>query len=71
MSRQYLEVYEDKKDEWRWRFISNKKIMADSAEGYKTKGGAQRAFRSLMNHILFNEDELQIKVIEKPKKKKK
>jgi uncharacterized protein YegP (UPF0339 family) len=31
-----FEIYRDKKNEWRWRYIaSNGRIMADSGEGYK------------------------------------
>lgn len=32
------EVYKDKKMEWRWRLrAANKKVLADSGEGYKNK----------------------------------
>jgi len=34
-----FEIYKDKKDEWRWRFVApNGRIIADSGEGYKWKG---------------------------------
>ena len=33
-----FEVYKAKNKEWRWRMISaNRRIIADSGEGYKTK----------------------------------
>jgi len=33
-----FEVYKDKADEWRWRFIANNgRIIADSGEGYHNK----------------------------------
>jgi uncharacterized protein YegP (UPF0339 family) len=36
-----VEVYKDDAGEWRWRIKSpNNRILADSAEGYKSKGGA-------------------------------
>ena len=35
------EVYEDKAGEWRWRVKArNGKVLADSAEGYRSKGRA-------------------------------
>lgn len=38
------EVYEDQEGAWRWRALAgNGKIVADSAEGYKTKRNAERA----------------------------
>lgn len=38
MAEPQFEVYEDKAEEWRWRFrASNGKIIADSGEGYKNK----------------------------------
>lgn len=33
-----FEVYQDNKDEWRWRYVaSNGRIIADSGEGYSRK----------------------------------
>ena len=42
-----FEVYQDKRSEWRWRYLQNGQIMADSGEGYATKFGALRAIRFL------------------------
>lgn len=40
-----IEVYEDNAGEWRWRLVAaNGKIVADSGEGYDTKGNALRGF---------------------------
>lgn len=40
----YFEVYKDAKGEFRWRLVArNKKIIADSGEGYKTASGCERA----------------------------
>ncbi|MBX9584388.1 MAG: DUF1508 domain-containing protein [Gemmataceae bacterium] len=39
-----FEVYEDEKKEYRWRFkAANGKVVAGSSEGYKEKGGAEKA----------------------------
>ena len=44
--------YRDRRGEWRWRIQAmNNRIIADSAEGYKTRSGVIRAgqrFRSLV-----------------------
>lgn len=33
-----IEIYKDKKGDWRWRLLAkNKRVLADSAEGYKRK----------------------------------
>jgi uncharacterized protein YegP (UPF0339 family) len=44
-----FEVYQDKAKEWRWRLVSirNKKIVADSGEGYHSKSNVLRAVRRL------------------------
>ncbi len=40
----YVEVYQDKANEWRWRFKHrNGNIMADSSEGYASKSGCEDA----------------------------
>jgi uncharacterized protein YegP (UPF0339 family) len=37
-------LYRDKNREWRWRLkASNGRVLADSGEGYKRKGGARKA----------------------------
>lgn len=53
-----LEVYKDKKKEWRWRVIaSNGRIIADSAEGYKRKGTMLKSVEKL--RIILNLDEVE------------
>lgn len=46
-----FEIYRDSKGEFRWRFRArNGRLMADGAEGYKTRRGATSAlarFREL------------------------
>jgi uncharacterized protein YegP (UPF0339 family) len=41
----FFYVYKDRAGEWRWRLRAsgNHKIIADSAESYVTKGGAETA----------------------------
>lgn len=52
MKRSRIEVFRDGAGEWRWRFLApNGKIMADSAEGYKTKFGASIAAQKLINYM--------------------
>ena len=39
-----LEIYQDNADEWRWRLkAANRKIIADSGEGYSRRFNARRA----------------------------
>jgi len=39
-----VEVYQDRADEWRWHLVAaNRKIIADSGEGYVSKSNARRA----------------------------
>jgi uncharacterized protein YegP (UPF0339 family) len=48
MTRYTLEVYRDGRGEHRWRFIApNKRIIADSGEGYTKRSSAVRAARRL------------------------
>jgi uncharacterized protein YegP (UPF0339 family) len=43
-----FELYKDRGEEWRWRLVaSNGNIVADSAEGYASKQGAERGIRSV------------------------
>ncbi|MDC8011691.1 YegP family protein [Tahibacter soli] len=42
-----FEVYQDAANEWRWRLISSSDIIANSGEGYASKGNAQRAIDSV------------------------
>jgi len=55
-----FEVYQDIKLEWRWRLVArNKKIIADSGEGYKTfamcKKGIFRILHSVADSDIYNE----------------
>ena len=41
-------IYQDARGEWRWRLKArNGRIVADSGEGYVTRGNALRAARRL------------------------
>jgi uncharacterized protein YegP (UPF0339 family) len=41
-----IEIYQDKGMEWRWRMVAaNGNTVADSGEGYSSKGNARRAAR--------------------------
>lgn len=42
-----IEIYRDKKDEFRWRMIRSGNIVADCAEGYSNRSAAVRAARRL------------------------
>lgn len=43
-----FELFVDNAGEWRWRLVaSNDEIIADSAEGYASKQGAERGIRSV------------------------
>ena len=40
-----VELYKDVAGEWRWRLVAaNGKIIADSGEGYRRRGGAVKAW---------------------------
>jgi len=45
MTDPFFYVYKDRAGEWRWRLraTGNHKIIADSAESYKSKEGAEEA----------------------------
>jgi len=48
----HFEVYADGAGEWRWRLKArNGRIIADGAEGYKSKAGAKRAVIALRLRI--------------------
>ncbi len=48
MRRHTLEVYQDKKGLFRWRFVApNGKIVADGGEGYASRSNAIRAARRM------------------------
>lgn len=43
-----FEVYEDRRGEWRWRFLApNREIMGDSGEGYVSKSDCLSAIRTI------------------------
>lgn len=44
-----IEIYLDKAEEWRWRFIRRGHIMADGGQGYKRKVFCQRAIERIQN----------------------
>jgi uncharacterized protein YegP (UPF0339 family) len=55
--RAVLRIYKEapgkkKRREWRWSFIVNGRVMADSAEGYAQKQTARRAWRKLYTRIV-------------------
>jgi uncharacterized protein YegP (UPF0339 family) len=47
--KHFIEIYKDKNLEYRWKLKSyrNKKVMADSGEGYKTLQGCKKAVNSV------------------------
>lgn len=43
-----FEIYFDKNGEWRWRLVANnKKIIADSGEGYESRYACRNAAKKL------------------------
>ena len=45
-----VEFYKDASGQWRWRVIaSNGRILADSAEGYSRRRGAERGLVAVMS----------------------
>ena len=47
-----IEIYQDKKDEWRFRIIAgNGEIVGVSSEGYKKSGGAVNGIESIKENI--------------------
>lgn len=54
--RATLRIYKEapgkkKRREWRWSFLVNGRIMADSAEGYAQKQTARRAWRKFLARV--------------------
>lgn len=47
MSRQKIEVFKDRKGEFRWRLVSSRRVIATSGEGYTKKAGAIQGVRSV------------------------
>lgn len=46
-----LEVYKDRKKEWRWHIKRCGRIIAESGEGYKRKGTMMRVFHRMIENI--------------------
>ena len=48
MGRQKIELFEDKKGEFRWRLVSSRKVIATSGpEGYTKKSGCKQSIKSV------------------------
>jgi uncharacterized protein YegP (UPF0339 family) len=47
MGRQKIELFADRKGEFRWRLVSAQKIIATSGEGYVRKAGVKQAIKSV------------------------
>jgi uncharacterized protein len=45
----YFDLYRDNIGEWRWRAISNARVIADSGEGYRNKADALRGIYLIQN----------------------
>lgn len=39
-----IEIYKDRKREWRWRALRKGRIVADSGEGYEKRVSCLRSF---------------------------
>ena len=72
------ELYEDRADEWRWRLKApNGEIIADSSEGYKTRGGCQLAISRMqwmastsnVRDITLSSDERETRRLERAREK--
>ena len=49
-----IELYEDRAGEWRWRAVArNGKVIADSAEGYKSRSSVKRAAATVAKDIAY------------------
>ena len=55
--RNKFQIYQDARGEWRWRFLQNGRVTADSGEGYETKSGARKAIRKLSLMMFFSKVE--------------
>lgn len=58
----HCEFYRDKDDDWRWRLRANGRIVAESGEGYSSKGNCRRAWRTLA--LRLHAGALHIEVLE-------
>lgn len=47
--KHFIEIYRDTKLEYRWRMksVRNKKVVADSSEGYVSLASCKRAIKSI------------------------
>ena len=51
MSKATFELYEDNRDEWRWRLRhDNGNIIADSGEGYSSRSAAREAIERMQEY---------------------
>lgn len=58
-------VFRDAGGEWRWSLVaSNRRIVADSGEAYKTRAGAVRAASMVRDTVIL--DDPQIVVMQAP-----
>lgn len=42
-------LYLDTRGEWRWRFVTNGRTIADSGEGYRNQADAERGIEIMKN----------------------
>lgn len=46
-------VFQDKRKKWRWQLLArNKKIIADSGQGYASKGNVIRAIKRVKDVVV-------------------
>lgn len=50
--RQKIEIYKDTAGKWRWRFVSNGRIMADSGQGYSSRRNALLAINRFYTYLV-------------------
>lgn len=63
--RRKVEVFKDKKGEYRWRLISSKRIIACSGEGYTKKAGAKQGFKAVVRAITGDDvDTIPLEVVD-------
>lgn len=65
LTRGKVFVYRDKAGEFRWRFVVNGHIMADSAEGYRRRRSAWRAWDRFVGYIRRGRYQTQNQLLEK------
>jgi len=49
--RRKIELFEDKRGEYRWRLISSGRIIAESGEGYTKKASAKAGITSVVKAL--------------------